>query len=93
MINEKRLRIYNVLALVFALWFLLAGWTWVIKLSYIFLVYPFAIAGFFLWRTGQGAEKKQLNKIVGWVLWAGLVSSIGFIIAVAFSFVRYTFKP
>ena len=83
MTSEKKFWIYNVLALVFALWFLLAGWTWVVKFSYVFLVYPFAIIGFFLWRKGQGAEKKLLNKIAGWVLWAGMVSSIGFIIAVA----------
>ena len=81
MISEKRYRVYNILALVCATWFLVAGWMWYLYINIIF-VFPFAIAGFFLWRKGRGAEKKLLNKIVGWMLWAGLVSSAGFLIAI-----------
>ena len=80
--KESRSLIYNVLALICAIWFLLTGWYWGHWFNVIF-VFPFAIAGFFLWRKGQAAEKKLLNKIVGWLLWAGCVSSIGFLIAIS----------
>jgi hypothetical protein len=83
MATEKRFLTYNILALIFALWFLLAGWAWIYSLN-VFFVFPFAIAGFFLWRIGREAENKLLNKIVGWMLWAGLVSSLGFLVAQLF---------
>ncbi len=80
MTTEKRLNLYNILALICAIWFLLCGWTWIYWLN-VFFVFPFAIAGFFLWRKGRAAEKKTLNKVVGWMLWLGLVSAIGCLIA------------
>ena len=80
--KEFRFLIYNVLALICGVWFLLVGWYWGHLFNVIF-VFPIAILGFFLWRKGQGAEKKLLNKIVGWLLWAGCVSSIGFLIAIS----------
>ena len=83
MTTEKRYLIYNVFALICAIWFLLVGWAWIYWLNVVF-VFPFAIVGFFLWRAGRGAEKKLLNKIVGWMLWAGVVSSVGFLIALSF---------
>jgi hypothetical protein len=82
MATGKRFLIYNILAFICAFWFLLAGWVWTYWINVAF-VFPFAIAGFFLWRKGRGAEKKLLNQIVGWMLWAGCVSSIGFLIAVS----------
>lgn len=80
MASEKRLVTFNVLALLCAIWFLLFGWFWTFLINVIF-VFPFAIAGFFLWRKGRESEKKQLNKITGWLLLAGVVTSIGTLIA------------
>jgi hypothetical protein len=77
--TEKRLFIVNILALVCAVWFLLLGWMWVYFFNVI-LVFPFAIIGFFLWRKGRAAEKKLLNKVTGWMLLSGLVSSVGVLV-------------
>jgi hypothetical protein len=82
MTAEKRYLIYNILALVCALWFLLTGWMWFYYMNVI-LSFPFAIVGFFLWRQGRGTEKKLLNKIAGWMLLAGLTITIGYLIAVS----------
>ena len=81
MASEKRFLTYNLLALLCATWFLLLGWAWFFYFNVVF-VFPFAIIGFFLWRNGRRAERKLLNKIVGWMLLAGLVSSAGYLIAV-----------
>lgn len=45
-----------------------------------YLYFRFAIIGFFFWRAGRQADIKLLNKITGWILVAGLVSSIGFLV-------------
>jgi phosphoglycerol transferase MdoB-like AlkP superfamily enzyme len=82
MTAEKRYLIYNIFALVCAIWFLLTGWMWFYYMNLI-MTFPFAIVGFFLWRQGRGAEKKLLNKIVGWMLLAGLTISIGYLVVVA----------
>lgn len=82
MTTNTKFLMYNILALICVLWFLLVGWYWGHWFNVIF-VFPFAILGFFLWRKGRGAEKKILNQIVGWMLWAGAVSSIGFLIAIS----------
>ncbi len=74
MASEKRFLTYNLLALLCATWFYYFN---------VVFVFPFAIIGFFLWRNGRGAEKKLLNKITGWMLLAGLVSSIGYLIVVS----------
>lgn len=83
MTSEKRFRIYNILALISSIWFLLFGWFWPYFINVVF-VFPFAIAGFFLWRKGRGAENKLLNKIVAWILCAGVVISFGFLVALLF---------
>lgn len=79
MITEKRLSTYNKIALWCAIWFLLFGWFWTFFIN-ILLVYPFAIIGLILWRKGRAAEKKRLNKIVGWMLLAGIIISVGCLI-------------
>ena len=64
-----------------AIWFLLLGWEWVYFFNIVF-VFPFAIVGFFLSRQGRAAERKLLNKIVGWLLVGGLVIAIGTLLVV-----------
>jgi hypothetical protein len=83
MITERRLRIVNILALTCAIWFLLLGWVWVYFANVIF-VFPVAIAGFFLWRKGRAAEKKLLNRVVGWMLLLGMVISAGALAVLSF---------
>ena len=80
MTTQKRLLIFNILALVCAMWFLALGWVWVYFFNVI-VVFPFAILGFFLWRKGREAENKILNRIVGWMLLAGLIAAIGILVA------------
>ena len=81
--GEKKLLVINICALLCAVWFLLLGWVWVYFANIIF-VFPVAILGFFLWRKGRSVEKKKLNKIVGWVFLAGIVSSLGSLVVLSF---------
>lgn len=71
----KRDLIYRILALVFSLWFLLAGWIWVYYINIIF-VFPFAIIGFILWRRERNQKASKLNVVTGWALVTGLIVSI-----------------
>ena len=70
--------VYNVLALLCGVWFMLLGWVWTYYINLVF-VFPFAIVGFFLWRMCR-QSKSFLNKIAGATLLAGLISSIGALI-------------
>lgn len=72
--REKKLLVYNVFALLFGVWFMLLGWAWVYYFNLLF-VFPFALAGFFLWRMGRH-QKSLLSKIAGATLLAGLISSL-----------------
>jgi len=71
---------YNYVALLCALWFLIVGSIWTYYIN-IVVGYPVAILGFFLWRRGRTAENKKLNRVVGWLLMAGLILSIGILVA------------
>lgn len=73
---ERRKLIFNILALICGIWFLLLGWFWAWLVNVIF-VFPVAIVGFFLWRAGRGSAKPLLNRIVGWLMIAGLVATLG----------------
>jgi hypothetical protein len=70
-----RSRLFNVLAILCGLWFLLAGWMWVYFFNVIF-VFPIAIAGFVLWRKGRADRKRTWNVVAGILLLAGLMTSI-----------------
>jgi len=74
-IDKKKL-IYNILALICSVWFLLLGWFWAWLINVIF-VFPVAIIGFILWRLGRGSTKPLLNRMVGWLLLAGLAATLG----------------
>jgi len=79
---ERRYLVYNILALACSLWFLLTGWMWFYYMNVI-ISFPFAIIGFFLWRQGRATEKKLINKITGWMLFGGLMISVGYLIVVS----------
>lgn len=72
----KREHIYNLIALVFSLWFLLAGWIWFYLLN-VYFVFPFALVGLFLWYRGRKQTGSKLVAVTGWVLMIGLIVSMG----------------
>ena len=76
--TERQLMVYNVLALLCGVWFMLLGWVWTYYIN-LFFVFPFAIAGFFLWRLGR-PHNSFLNKIAGATLLAGFICSIASLI-------------
>jgi len=73
---ERKKLIFNILALICSIWFLLLGWFWAWLINVI-IVFPFAVIGFFLWRLGRGSTKPLLSRIVGWLLIAGLATTLG----------------
>jgi len=74
-LDRKKL-IFNILALICSIWFLLLGWFWAWLINVIF-VFPVAVVGFILWCLGRGSTKPKLNRIVGWLLLAGLTATLG----------------
>ncbi len=76
MTNDRKKLIFNIIALICGIWFLLLGWFWAWLINVIF-VFPMAIVGFILWRLGRGSSKPLLNTIVGWLLLAGLITALG----------------
>lgn len=72
----KREQIYSIIALVFSLWFLLAGWIWFYLLN-VYFVFPFALVALFLWYRGRKQADNKLITVTGWVLMIGLVVSMG----------------
>ncbi|HCW07172.1 MAG TPA: hypothetical protein DGG95_07395 [Cytophagales bacterium] len=77
---KNRFTVYNVIAILCGIWFLAFGWVWAWYAN-VFIAYPFAILGFFMWLAGRKAENKTLNKIAGYILLVGLVVSLGFLVA------------
>ncbi|MGC4023543.1 MAG: hypothetical protein QM734_17125 [Cyclobacteriaceae bacterium] len=75
MASTKRFAVYNIIAIICGIWFLLFGWFWTWYAN-IIIAYPFAIIGFLFWLGGRKAEKKMPNKIAGYLLLAGLIISI-----------------
>lgn len=58
------------------LWFLLTGWMWA-YLANLYLAFPIAIVGFFLWRSARrGAPPSRWNRVAGILLVVGMFSSL-----------------
>lgn len=63
------------LALLCGIWFLLTGWMWTYALCLV-IAYPFALAGFFLWRRARQAEPENKRaRVAGAFLAVGLLAS------------------
>lgn len=73
---ERRKNIFNIIAIVCAVWFILIGWMWAWLIA-LFFAYPVAIIGTILWFFGRGAIRKNVNKTAGIMLLAGLIISLG----------------
>ena len=64
-----------IIAILFALWFAIAGIFWVYFINLI-LAYPFGIAAFFIWRYIR-KDGKERNKVIPIILIIGLLASLG----------------
>ena len=79
MAGERSLNVLNILSILCGLWYIAFGWVWT-YFANVLIVFPFAIIGFFLWRYGRKAERKVLNRIAGWLLVTGTVTSFGMLL-------------
>ena len=71
----KRALIYNVIALVCAIWFLLTSWLWAYMINLI-ISWPVAIIGLILWKLGKNeTPDSAVNKIAFWLFVAGFFIS------------------
>lgn len=77
---QNKYLLFNIIALVCAIWFLLTGWFWTYFAALLF-AYPVGAIGIIFWWLGKRAEKKLLNKIAGWTFLAGFIISIGVLLA------------
>lgn len=74
MTRQNLLTVSNIMSLLCGIWFLLLGWFWAYMAS-LFVAWPIGIIGLLLWLPGRN-EDTRLNKIAGYVLLAGAVTSI-----------------
>ena len=73
--NKKNSR-NDIVALFFAIWFLLTSWMWTYFVNLMFS-FPIGIMGFFLWKKANAANPGTvLNRITLGIYIAGLVASI-----------------
>ena len=73
--ESKRALIYNVIALVCAIWFLLTSWLWSYMINLI-ISWPVAIIGLILWKLGKKeTPDSAVNKIAFWLFVAGFFIS------------------
>lgn len=64
-----------IIAILFALWFAIAGMVWVYWFN-IILAYPFGLVAFFIWRHIR-KDGKERNKVIPIILIIGLLASLG----------------
>jgi hypothetical protein len=85
MSKQTWLNISNYASMVFGVWFVLTGWFWA-YLAALIIAWPAAVLGLILWLIGRKSEKKTPNKIAGYILLAGTVTSIAaFIILIIYN--------
>lgn len=73
---EKQIFLYNLTALICAIWFLLAGWVWTYLVN-LFIAYPIGLLGLYFWFKGKADEQKNtLNRVVLLILVSGILVSI-----------------
>lgn len=75
MASPRKALIYNLIALVCAIWFLLTSWLWAYLINLI-IASPAAIIGLILWKLGKNeAPESRLNRVVFWLFIAGFITS------------------
>jgi H+/Cl- antiporter ClcA len=74
--KAKKAKTLNMIALICAVWFLPMGSFWT-YLGNLIVGYPVGIIGWVLWRNARKLDAdSKLNKVVMWLLVAGLVCSV-----------------
>jgi hypothetical protein len=73
--TQKKYLLFNIIALVCAIWFVLTSWFWTYFAALI-ISYPVGMIGIIFWRLGKHTDKKLLNTITGWTFLAGLITSV-----------------
>lgn len=71
---ERKL-IFNILAALCAIWFVLLSWAWVYLFNVLF-VFPVGIVGIVLWLKGRDSEYKTLHRVTAVLFVAGLLSAL-----------------
>lgn len=75
MIENKKIFLYNLIAIICAAIFLLTGWMWTYFMN-LFIAYPVGLIGLFFWYKGKVSDQKNiLNTIAISLLAAGLIVS------------------
>lgn len=73
---EKKELLYNTLASICGVWFLLTGWIWTYGIN-LFISYPLFLIGAFLWKKGKEINKQNhLNKFAAVTLILGFIISV-----------------
>ena len=73
--SSQRALIYNLIALVCAIWFLLTSWIWAYLINLI-ISWPVAILGLIFWRLGKNhAPDSRVIRVTFWMFIAGFVIS------------------
>jgi hypothetical protein len=73
---EKKAFLYNLLALLCGIWFLLTGWIWGF-LANLILAYPIGIIGLLLWYRGRKiAPGSRLNRVALYFFVVGFIASV-----------------
>lgn len=71
-----RNRTYNIIAICCGVWFILTGSFWT-YLANLFVSYPFAILGFFMWRAARrNGSTDKLNRAALILLSIGAIMSV-----------------
>lgn len=74
--TENKVSLYNVFALVCAIWLFATGWMWTYYINIVFS-FPIGILGYFLWKRGKQKDPQSiLNKMALSFLIGGSVTSI-----------------
>ena len=68
-------RLYGIISIVCALWFMVFGIFWTYWLN-LFIAYPVGIAGFYFWKKSYDIRANRLNRIALSLLILGLIASI-----------------
>ena len=74
--KNSKTKVFFVIALMAAVWFLLSSWCWFYILN-IWLSFPFGILALILWKKGTKAEPSLTRfKVIPIILTLGVLSSL-----------------
>jgi hypothetical protein len=81
----RRNRLYNILAISCAVWFLISGWAWLYFMN-LFISFPFAALGLFFWyKARKAGSNNALNRITLILFISGAVISVTVLLILLFT--------